>query len=980
MAEPSPSEGGGKDKRSLPASNSSSQRATLMARQKAAEAKLKRKVAELAHQVAKAEEEAARAELEAESAAIEAEKTASCSTTASMKRTAQWVNDTRSAARSPSRLMEGQQVRSVPLLPECKPPRSPCVVKVPQSNLLCEDVQRTMRETAVHLPFGEGAPSPAKARHEPQDVPIGEVCRLANAITLLAQNCDRPKSVIIDLISFSGNISDWSLFKKSFDDTKAAFSDRENMARLRKALCGAARETVKSLLLTTDDPELVIRTLELNFARPEQIVLYEIAAVRALPKMTRNYDIFTFSARDKWLDFADHHFDLETPMLELLATFLEQEASKRARFSPSPLLCSSTPDFDKSKTQPPAFHRVHAHTTTNKLTCLFCSSDHTIKSCPKFISLSIDERLSWVRQSKVCPKCIRKAVNSTSVSQNVNINDNIFNRGVTDQAGCEPIVSAESNVISFSINEKALSCRKILLKIVPVILSGPGGEVLTHALLDDGSTTTLIDAELADALGLVGPEEDIFMGGVSGSRKVTTKRVNFGIRGKNSSEVFNICEARTVQKLLLASQSVRQEDVLSFSYLSDIANELTYERATPKVLIGICDWHLLVSKDSRFGSSLCQPAAIRTVLGWVLYGYRPKFSKNIPCVNHCSVSDKDEELNSLIRDYYKLESIGIKQHETYTSLEQRAVTIVEETTRRLPNGRFEVGLPWREDDPRVPDSYYLALSRLLSLSKRFKRDSAYLDCYTKNIDSYTEKGYAEECVDSHNPTDDSSRRWYLPHFGVTNVNKPGKLRIVHDAAAQTHGVSLNSLLLPGPDLLQSLLGVLVRFREGQVALTGDIREMFPQIKIRSEDRNFQRYLWRPNGVGRVMEFRMSSLIFGASCSPFIANFIKNRNAKDFEFEFPDAAKDIVQNHYMDDYLGSYDLEQAAQVAADIVHVHSQCGFEMRSWISNKPEALKLLPPILVKDDIKEVDLNLEGVGFRVLGLYWIPHDDNYIQI
>lgn len=84
-----------------------------------------------------------------------------------------------------------------------------------------------------------------------------------------------------------------------------------------------------------------------------------------------------------------------------------------------------------------------------------------------------------------------------------------------------------------------------------------------------------------------------------------------------------------------------------------------------------------------------------------------------------------------------------------------------------------------------------------------------------------------------------------------------------------------------------------------------------------------------------------------------------------------AAKAIIQNHYMDDYLGSYDdVKQAARVVTDIVHVHSQCGFKMRSWVSNKREALKILPPILVKDEIREVDLKLEGFGgFRVLGLY-----------
>jgi hypothetical protein len=97
----------------------------------------------------------------------------------------------------------------------------------------------------------------------------------------------------------------------------------------------------------------------------------------------------------------------------------------------------------------------------------------------------------------------------------------------------------------------------------------------------------------------------------------------------------------------------------------------------------------------------------------------------------------------------------------------RAIKILENTTRRLPNGRFEVGLPWREDNPQIPNSYNLALSRFQSLRKRFDKDSEYEKLYRANIEAYVQKDYAEECVDTHRNQKSFSRRWYLPHFGVT---------------------------------------------------------------------------------------------------------------------------------------------------------------------------------------------------------------------
>lgn len=53
--------------------------------------------------------------------------------------------------------------------------------------------------------------------------------------------------------------------------------------------------------------------------------------------------------------------------------------------------------------------------------------------------------------------------------------------------------------------------------------------------------------------------------------------------------------------------------------------------------------------------------------------------------------------------------------------------------------------------------------------------------------------------------------WYLPSFAVFHPQKPGHIRVVFDSSAQHSGISLNNVLLTGPDLNNSLLGVLMRF-------------------------------------------------------------------------------------------------------------------------------------------------------------------------
>ncbi|XP_036347929.1 uncharacterized protein LOC118757311, partial [Rhagoletis pomonella] len=96
------------------------------------------------------------------------------------------------------------------------------------------------------------------------------------------------------------------------------------------------------------------------------------------------------------------------------------------------------------------------------------------------------------------------------------------------------------------------------------------------------------------------------------------------------------------------------------------------------------------------------------------------------------------------------------------------------------------------------------------------RDGVFADEYKRIIESYIAKGYARKL----SPADaalSSSTTWYLPHFAVANPNKPGKLRLVFDAAAEVGGISLNTHLLKGPQDYKSLPSILFHFREGAVA-------------------------------------------------------------------------------------------------------------------------------------------------------------------
>lgn len=166
---------------------------------------------------------------------------------------------------------------------------------------------------------------------------------------------------------------------------------------------------------------------------------------------------------------------------------------------------------------------------------------------------------------------------------------------------------------------------------------------------------------------------------------------------------------------------------------------------------------------------------------------------------------------------------------------------------------------------------------------------------------FFEKGYAVEADDSVN----CERVWSLSRFGVTNVNKPGKVRLVFDAAAKTSGFSLNDQLDSGPDLLQPLPQVLIKFRQYAVAVKADIRAMYLRVKVKPEDRGALRFLWRGKDRKKhPVTCEMTCLIFGASCSACNALYVKDTNARTFSESKPVSSESVIKNIYVDDFLSS----------------------------------------------------------------------------
>ena len=86
---------------------------------------------------------------------------------------------------------------------------------------------------------------------------------------------------------------------------------------------------------------------------------------------------------------------------------------------------------------------------------------------------------------------------------------------------------------------------------------------------------------------------------------------------------------------------------------------------------------------------------------------------------------------------------------------------------------------------------------------------------------------------------------YISHHKVVRPEKKTTpILIVFNSSATYQGDRLNDYWMKEPDLLNSLYGVILRFRENEVAVAGGISKMYHRVLIPEQDQQVHWYLWR----------------------------------------------------------------------------------------------------------------------------------------
>ena len=511
----------------------------------------------------------------------------------------------------------------------------------------------------------------------------------------------------------------------------------------------------------------------------------------------------------------------------------------------------------------------------------------------------------------------------------------------------------------------------VCLQTLRVRLRGAGGERIVRALIDTGSHKSYVLGTLAqelqsEALGHQTMVHLLFGGTKSAPRNHRMYKVY--LRSLDGSyecctNMFNediIC--KKLPTVYLGSwQRVLRESNVSLSDTCGSNKDIS-------ILIGAdTAGRLYTGKLVQLDNG---PTALETKLGWTIMGRTDSKveQRNDAALTVLSMFNREAKIS----DLWELDVLGITDP-TVTSSKEAILAGVKQqfvnTIKLNEDGKYEVHLPWKDDHAPLGDNSRAALKRLHVLRKKLNSQNLYT-AYEKVFDDWLGEGIIE-LVES---TEEISKGYFLPHRHVIKINSSTPIRPVFDASADSDdGPSLNECLHTGPNLIELIINIILKFRINKIGITADISKAFLQIGIVPADREALKFLWWSKSyLKRTIVYRHRRVLFGINSSPFLLGATIEYHLQR-ALEYANSPKDVEhidklrKSFYVDNCITSVESEEErASFQTKSVKIMQQGGFDLRGWESSHTRNDRETSPILgvlwnKENDSLFINVNVAGV-------------------
>ena len=607
-----------------------------------------------------------------------------------------------------------------------------------------------------------------------------------------------------------------------------------------------------------------------------------------------------------------------------------------------------------------------AETENRQSKCLLCkASTHWTDQCHKFLAMSPAERSNLVKENHACFSCLKWA------GRNHNVSTCSRRRQcpeTTKGQQCKfyhhPLLCGAdiSTISSVTTNGQAL------LPTITADIIGPRKvKEQANIVLDTGAQVSLIRTSIAKELGLKGTNVTITIAKVGGEEEQLDTKV------ENRSA--HIVKAIGIPSISNNTSTVNLDEM---ARVFGITKSKFWRNDGPvDVLIGI-DNPLLHTGETRQRKSLI---ARHSPLGWVLFGTTPGRKEPAHQVFHIkTVTPPAVDM----ADFWSTESMRVTvktcscDSEKLSPIELQESKLIKASCRKVGN-QWEVSYPCKRDPSTLPDNRNQAERKLESTERRLEKNPEYAQAYDQQMREMTEMNFARRLSKKELESYKGPVHYISHHAVVKPDKKSTPIHIVFNSCSSYRGHCLNDYWLKGPDLLNNLFGVILRFRENEVALSADISKMYHRILIPERDlQHVHRYLWRDMETEREADVHVKTVLtFGDKPSPAMAQIALKMTAEEAKSCYLDAAKVLDDNTYVDDICESaHTVDEAKRLTKETDKVLESGGFHVKGWLSNE----KLEDAVMVNPSESEPTMKLlEGSAEeKVLGVVWNHQQDVFV--
>ena len=247
-----------------------------------------------------------------------------------------------------------------------------------------------------------------------------------------------------------------------------------------------------------------------------------------------------------------------------------------------------------------------------------------------------------------------------------------------------------------------------------------------------------------------------------------------------------------------------------------------------------------------------------------------------------------------------------EKHLIHTLEEENDLRAIEENIEVI-DGVTHVKYPFKKDPSCLPYNRNTAVNIAGRLWKSLEKDGL-LQAYNAEIQKYLDRDTfiqlsKEEMSDYAGPVQ------YITHHAVLKDSTSTPLRVVTNSSFKNGKYSLNDILPKGPNSLNDMLEVTIRFRAYKKVFATDLAKAYNTMKTGLIERHVRRFIWKFSEEGPWIDFAIDCVHFGDRPAACQLEISKKKIAELGEQIDPEAAKKLVQDSYVDDIFSGGGVDE-----------------------------------------------------------------------